>query len=95
MASSDTWITPLVRYRIKHDPPKQDTQEYPDIDLGQFEDVDANFGASLKDIITVSKGDKYRTRTKKTVLVLSDNDSPIRLPRFLKIRVYWARLLGW
>ncbi|KAJ6183647.1 hypothetical protein N7519_004948 [Penicillium mononematosum] len=68
-------------------------QEYPDIELGQFRDVDANFGAALKDTITLVNKDYYRTRKKKT-MVLSDTRPPLRLPRFLKVRVYCARLLG-
>ncbi|KAJ5426361.1 hypothetical protein N7465_001431 [Penicillium sp. CMV-2018d] len=95
MASSDSWITPLVRYRINRDSLKQDMQEYPDIELGELGDVDTDFGATLKDTINVVNNDNHRTREKKTVLVLSDNNSPLRLPKFLKIRVYWARLLGW
>ncbi|KAJ5509962.1 hypothetical protein N7453_002065 [Penicillium expansum] len=97
MASGDSWLTPLVRYRINQDSLKQDMQdmqEDPDIELGQFDDVDANFGATLKDTITVVNNDNYHPRKKKNVLVLSENP-PLRLPRFWKIRVYWARLLGW
>ena len=95
MASSDTWINPLVRYRIHQHSPKQDMQEYPDIESGQFDDIDANFGATLKDTIIVLEHDDYRTRRKKTVPMLSDNHPPPRVPRFLKMRVYWARLLHW
>lgn len=94
MASSDTWITPLVRYRINRDSLKQDMQEDPDIELGELGDVDTDFGATLKGTINVVNDD-HRTRKKETVLVLSDNNPPPRPPRFLKIRVYWARLLGW
>ncbi|CAG7941748.1 unnamed protein product [Penicillium nalgiovense] len=93
MASSDTWMNPVVPYRINQDSLKQDMQEYPDIELGQFYDVDANFGATLKDTITVVNKDYYRTRKKKT-MVLSDTCPCLRLPRFLKVRVYCARLLG-
>ncbi|KAJ5480102.1 hypothetical protein N7530_005611 [Penicillium desertorum] len=92
MASSDAWINPVVRYRINQDSLKQDMQEYPDIELGQFHDVDANFGATLKDTITVVNKDHYRTRRKKN-MGLSDT-RPLRLPRSLKVRVYCARLLG-
>jgi hypothetical protein len=53
MASSGTWINPVVRYRINQDSLKQDMQEYPDIESGQFHDVDANFGATLNDTIAV------------------------------------------
>ena len=95
MASSDTWITPLVRYRINRNSLKQDMQEDPDIELGELGDVDTHFGATMKDTINVVNNDDHRTRKTKTVLVLSDNNPPLRLPRFLKIRVYWARLLGW
>ncbi|KAJ5681215.1 hypothetical protein N7536_012354 [Penicillium majusculum] len=94
MASSDTWITPLVRYRINRNSLKQDMQEDPDIELGELGDVDTDFGATLKDTINVVNDD-HRTRKKETVLVLSDNNPPLRLPRFLKIQVYWARSLGW
>ena len=95
MASSGSWITPLVRYRINRDSLKQDMQEDADIELGELGDVDTDFGATLKDTINVVNNDNHRTREKKTVLVLSDNNPPLRLPKFLKIRVYWARLLGW
>ena len=70
-------------------------QEYPDIESGQFDDIDANFGATWKDTIIVLEHDDYRTRRKKTVPMLSDNHPPPRVPRFLKMRVYWARLLHW
>lgn len=69
-------------------------QEDPDIELGELGDVDTDFGATLKDTINVVNDD-HRTRKKETVLVLSDNNPPLRLPRFLKIQVYWTRLLGW
>ncbi|KAJ5921840.1 hypothetical protein N7516_009543 [Penicillium verrucosum] len=95
MASSDTWINPLVRYRINRDSLKQDMPEDPDIELGQLIDIDTDFGATLKDNINVVNNDNYRMGKKKAVLVLSDNNPPLRLPRLLKIRVYWARLLGW
>lgn len=95
MASSDTWINPLVRYRINRDSLKQDMPEDPDIELGQLIDIDTEFGATLKDTINVVNNDNYRMGKKKAVLVLSDNNPPLRLPRLLKIRVYWARLLGW
>jgi hypothetical protein len=92
MASSGTWINPVVRYRINQDSLKQDMQEYPDIEAAQFHDIDANFGATLNDTIAVINKDYYRTRTK--TMVLSDTRPPLRLPRFLKVRVYCARLLG-
>lgn len=95
MASSDTWINPLVRYRINRDSLKQDMPEDPDIELGQLIDIDTDFGATLKDTINVVNNDNYRMGKKKAVLVLSDNNPPLRLPRLLKIRVSWARLLGW
>lgn len=95
MASSDTWINPLVRYRINRDSLKQDMPEDPDIELGQLIDIDTEFGATLKDTINVVNNDNYRMAKKKAVLVLSDNNPSLRLPRLLKIQVYWARLLGW
>jgi hypothetical protein len=95
MASTDTWITPLVQDRVNRDSLKQDMQEDLDIEFGQLEDVDTDFGATLKDTINVVNNDNYRTRQKQTVLVLSNNNPPLRLPKLLKIRVYWARLLGW
>lgn len=70
-------------------------QEDPDIELGELGDVNTDFGATLKDTTNVVNNDDHRTQKKKTVLVLSDNNPPLQLPRFLKIRVYWARLLGW
>ncbi|KAJ5185250.1 hypothetical protein N7491_006880 [Penicillium cf. griseofulvum] len=69
-------------------------QEYPDIELGQIYDLGANFGASLKDTITVVNNDYYCTRKKKTTM-LSDTCPPLGLPRFMKVRVYCTRLLGW
>ncbi|KGO74967.1 hypothetical protein PITC_032050 [Penicillium italicum] len=97
MASTDTWLTPLVRYRMNQDSLKQDMRDVQeeDIELGYFDDIDADFGVTLKDTITAVNYEDFRTRRKKTVLVLSDDQSQLRLPRFLKIRVYWARLLGW
>ncbi|KAJ5592138.1 hypothetical protein N7537_009042 [Penicillium hordei] len=95
MASTDTWITPLVQDRVHRDLLKQDMQEDLDIEFGQLEDVDTDFGATLKDTINVVNNDNYRIRQKQTVLVLSNNNPPLRLPKLLKIRVYWARLLGW
>ncbi|CAI7597217.1 unnamed protein product [Penicillium viridicatum] len=69
MASSDSWITPLVRYRINRDSLKQDMQEDPDIELGELGDVDTDFGATLKDTINIVNNDNHHTREKKTVLV--------------------------
>jgi hypothetical protein len=69
-------------------------QEYPDIELGQFYDRGANFGAAWKDTITVVNSDYYHTRKKKKTTLLSDKFSPPRLPRFMKVQVYCARLLG-
>ncbi|KAJ5192114.1 hypothetical protein N7449_008256 [Penicillium cf. viridicatum] len=68
MASNDTWITPLVRYRINQDSFKM--QEDPGIELGQFDDVDTDFGATLKNTINVVNNDNYRTRKKQTVLII-------------------------
>lgn len=60
-------------------------QEDPGIELGQFDDVDTDFGVTLKNTINVVNNDNYRTRKKQTVLVLSDNNPPLQLPRLLKI----------
>ncbi|KAJ5779952.1 hypothetical protein N7457_005112 [Penicillium paradoxum] len=95
MASNDTWINPRIRYRMNEHALKEDMQDCPDIDLGHFDDVDVDFGAILKDTITILNNDKHRGRTTKTVVVLSDNHPLPRRPRFLRLRVYWARLRGW
>ncbi|EKV18817.1 hypothetical protein PDIG_06900 [Penicillium digitatum PHI26] len=94
MVSCDTWINPFIRYRITQNSLKE-MQEDLDMELGQFDDVDVQVGTTLKETMTLFNEDHYRTPEKKTLLKLSDCHTPLRLPKFLKIRVYWARLLGW
>ncbi|KAJ5458718.1 hypothetical protein N7475_010106 [Penicillium sp. IBT 31633x] len=84
MASDDTWINPLVRYRINQASDKQETQDCPDIALGHFDDVDVNFGAILKDTIVVLNNDDFHARITKKVTTLSEDCSTPRRPRLSK-----------
>lgn len=67
--------------------------ETPDIDLDDGTSVEADFGGSLKDSIIVTRKRMCGTHGKKKMAMLEWEDP--KPPKFLKLRVYWARLLRW
>ncbi|KAJ5552002.1 hypothetical protein N7535_000052 [Penicillium sp. DV-2018c] len=95
MSSDDTWINPLIRYRIHQESLNEEIEGQQDIGVGSFEDVDENFGARLRRTIIYCKDLKHRPlpeTTRATAAVPAPDDSPLpKPPKLLKLRVYWDR----
>lgn len=69
-------------------------EDIADIELGEYDDVRNEFAASLKDSIVILK-EKRDSRTNKGEAGTWAEPELIKVPNFLKLRVYLARLLRW
>lgn len=67
-----------------------------DVELDEWDDVKAGRGASIRDSIILLRERKYGIpmKDKYDTLASGEYEYP-KAPKFLKLRVYWARLVRW
>lgn len=90
MTPTETWMAALVRSRNVPGPHIENPLDTDTDD--DWTSVKADFGGSLKDSIIVTRERTSGTHDKKMAMLDWEGPKP---PKFLKLRVFWARLLRW